>query len=53
MCWMPWDQDDEDDSEQIDLAAASEAAFAQVWDNEEDAIYDRWRELYGVPEDES
>jgi hypothetical protein len=27
----------------------SEDALARVWDNEEDAIYDNWRELYGVP----
>lgn len=27
---------------------ASEEAFARVWDNEHDAIYDNWRELYGV-----
>jgi len=33
-----------------DMAAASEAAFAEVWDNDEDAIYDNWRELYGVSE---
>ena len=27
----------------------SQAALARVWDNDEDAIYDNWRELYGVP----
>ena len=27
----------------------SEAALQRVWDNEEDAIYDNWRELYKVP----
>ena len=27
----------------------SEAALQRVWDNEEDAIYDNWRELYEVP----
>jgi hypothetical protein len=27
----------------------SEAALHCVWDNEEDAIYDNWRELYEVP----
>jgi predicted transcriptional regulator len=27
----------------------SEASLQRVWDNEEDAIYDNWRELYGVP----
>jgi hypothetical protein len=24
------------------------AAMAALWDNEEDAIYDNWRKLYGV-----
>jgi len=27
----------------------SEAALYRIWDNEEDAIYDNWRELYDVP----
>jgi len=27
---------------------ASAEAFTRVWDNEHDAIYDNWRELYGV-----
>lgn len=27
----------------------SEDSLARVWDNEEDAIYDNWREYYGVP----
>jgi len=27
----------------------SEDSLQRVWDNEEDAIYDNWRELYGVP----
>ena len=26
------------------------AAFEQDWDNEEDAIYDDWRTLYGISE---
>ena len=26
----------------------SEASFARDWDNEKDAAYDNWRELYGV-----
>ena len=29
---------------------ASIPSFDRIWDNEEDAIYDNWRELYGVPE---
>ena len=27
----------------------SEGALQRVWDNEEDAPYDNWRELYDVP----
>jgi hypothetical protein len=27
----------------------SDAALQRVWDNEADAVYDNWRELYGVP----
>ena len=26
------------------------ASLAELWDNEEDAIYDNWKELYGVEE---
>ncbi len=26
------------------------ASLAELWDNEEDAIYDNWKELYGVKE---
>ncbi len=33
-----------------DMAAASVEAFAEVWDNEHDAVYDNWRERYGVSE---
>ena len=28
----------------------SEASFAEDWDNEKDAVYDNWREIYGVRE---
>jgi hypothetical protein len=27
----------------------SETALQRVWDNEDDAVYDNWRELYAVP----
>jgi predicted transcriptional regulator len=27
----------------------SEGSLQRVWDNEEDARYDHWRELYGIP----
>ena len=35
---------DEEDWQQLGLAA-----FEKEWDNEEDAIYDDWRTIYGVP----
>jgi hypothetical protein len=31
-----------------DWAAVAEQSFAKDWDNEEDAIYDNWREHYHV-----
>ena len=37
----------QDDS---DWMAMSLATFQEDWDNEDDAIYDNWREHYGVPE---
>lgn len=27
----------------------SESSLRRVWDNEQDAIYDNWRKLYGIP----
>ena len=36
--------DDEADWQSLGLAT-----FEKAWDNEEDAIYDNWREIYGVP----
>ena len=27
----------------------SEDSLQRVWDNAEDAVYDNWRELYGLP----
>ena len=32
----------------LDIAAASDEAFAKTWDNPEDAVYDNWSEIYGV-----
>jgi len=40
--------DDEADQQQFD--DLSLAALAELWDNEEDAIYDDWKTLYGVEE---
>ena len=34
----------------VALHQLSEAALMRVWDNEHDAVYDDWRELYGVSE---
>ena len=31
------------------LTAVSEESLARVWENDRDAAYDNWRELYGVP----
>jgi len=36
--------------EEASFAALSLDVFARDWDNDKDAIYDNWRELYGVPE---
>lgn len=36
------------DGNLANFAAASEAAFRRLWDNESDSIYDSWKELYGV-----
>ncbi|MGH8067653.1 MAG: hypothetical protein ACRERE_20975 [Candidatus Entotheonellia bacterium] len=30
--------------------AAAVTSFAKDWDNEQDAIYDNWKERYDVPE---
>ncbi|MBU6349969.1 MAG: hypothetical protein KGS73_07440 [Chloroflexi bacterium] len=38
------ESDEEADWQQLSLNA-----FEREWDNEADAIYDNWRELYGVP----
>ena len=31
------------------LTALSEESLARVWENDQDAAYDNWRKLYGVP----
>lgn len=35
--------------EEADWSAMGLEAFQKDWDNAEDAIYDNWREHYGVP----
>lgn len=43
--------DSEDgDAERKQWSMLSLDAFARVWDNEADAVYDNWKELYGVSE---
>jgi len=29
-----------------EIAALSDEAFAKTWDNDEDGVYDNWREIY-------
>lgn len=36
-------------SEDLDWTAMALEAFQKDWDNVEDAIYDDWREHYGIP----
>jgi hypothetical protein len=35
--------------DEADWSAMSLATFQRDWNNAEDAVYDNWRELYGVP----
>jgi hypothetical protein len=37
------------DSERQGWSSLSEQSLQRVWDNESDASYDNWRDLYGVP----
>ena len=32
------------------VSALSQDVFASTWENPEDAVYDRWREIYGLRE---
>lgn len=34
----------------ISVLALSDETFARTWDNPEDAVYDRWRQIYRVRE---
>ncbi|MCB9430579.1 MAG: hypothetical protein H6668_01205 [Ardenticatenaceae bacterium] len=40
--------DDEQGAEE-DWHKMSLAAFEKEWDNPDDAVYDNWREVYGIP----
>jgi len=44
------DFDDESPVARDAWVRLAESAFSRDWDNELDAIYDNWRELYNVPE---
>ena len=35
--------------DELDWQDMSLSAFEKDWDNPEDAIYDNWRDIYGVP----
>ena len=35
--------------EQQGWSTLSEASLQRVWNNDQDAVYDNWRESYGVP----
>jgi len=36
-------------AERLGWSFLSEAALQRIWDNEEDALYDNWRDLYDLP----
>ncbi len=36
-------------SERSDWVYLSEGSLKRVWDNDQDAIYDNWKEVYGIP----
>lgn len=42
--------EDGDQAERGFWQALGRKSLRRVWDNEADAVYDNWRELYGVPE---
>ena len=46
--WLAWVDISEEWGEQ-DRQDIGLSVFAKDWDNPDDAIYDNWRELYGVP----
>lgn len=43
-------EEDAEETERLDWRALGMNSLKRVWDNEADAVYDNWRELYGVPE---
>ena len=41
---------EDDEVPEGEWASVPAASFAEDWDNDQDAVYDHWRERYGVPE---
>lgn len=39
---------DSEETDEVDWRELGLSAFEKDWDNPEDAIYDNWRDLYGV-----
>lgn len=38
-----------DEARRETWSSISEESLHRVWDNDEDALYDNWKELYGAP----
>lgn len=32
----------------LDVASTSDESFEKTWNNDEDSVYDNWREIYGA-----
>ena len=46
--WLAWDKASKEWAKE-DPRDESLSAFEKDWDNPEDAVYDDWRDLFGVP----
>ena len=40
----------ESEAERAGWSALSAPSLNRIWDNEADAVYDNWKELYGLPQ---
>ena len=40
----------DEEARERDWSRVPAASFAEDWDNDQDAVYDQWRERYGVRE---
>ena len=43
-------ESEDEDKERKAWSALSLQAFARIWDNDADTLYDNWKELYGISE---